>query len=374
MVFGTRGIPDIQGGVETVCQELYPRIAAAGHSVTLICRAPYVKDKSLKEYKGVKLISLYAPKNKRFEAIIHTFLAVIKARLINPDVVHIHAVGPSLMVPFARLLGMKVITTNHGPDYDRKKWGALAKRMLKAGEWCGSKFSNRIISISSVITSNLQNKYHCGDRTDEIPNGVNPPGELPDAALIKSKGLRPQGYVVALGRFVPEKGFHDLIEAYKLIEPKPNFELVIAGDADHPDMYSENLKKMARGTPGVHLTGFIKGEELKAVTGYAALFVMPSYHEGLPIALLEAMSHRLDVLTSDIPACMIPELDPDDHFKMGDVKGLAHALKRKMRKHRHRIYNLSRYNWDTIAEDTIKVYEDVLKSKGSSTDTPNDTK
>lgn len=367
VVFGTRGIPDIQGGVETVCQELYPRIAASGHDVTVICRSPYVKDKELKEYKGVKLITLYAPKNKRFEAIVHTFLAVVKAKKLHPDVVHIHAVGPSLMVPFARLLNLKVVMTNHGPDYDRQKWGGMAKLVLKAGEWCGSKFSSRIISISPVISANLQKKYGCGDRVVEIPNGVNTPGALPDAGMVQSLGLEPGRYAVALGRFVPEKGFHDLIEAYRLLGPDPGFKLAIAGDADHPDEYSQRLKLMAEETPGVVLTGFIKGDLLKAVTGYAGLFVMPSYHEGLPVALLEAMSHGLNVLSSDIPACMIPELNADDHFSVGDVKALADALRRKMSQTQHREYDLTRFNWDNIARDTVNVYTEVTQKRNART-------
>ncbi len=359
VVIGTRGIPDIQGGVETVCQELYPRIADLGNDVTVICRKPYVKDASLRSYKGVKLLPLYSPKSKRFEAIVHSSLGVFKARTMHPDVVHIHAVGPSLVIPLARLLGLKVVMTNHGPDYERKKWGRVAKMMLKAGEWCAAKFSSHIISISAIITDNLQKRYGCRDRITEIPNGVNTPDSIPSETILARYDIRPGKYVVALGRFVPEKGFHDLIEAYKSLGPSPGFKLVIAGDADHRDDYAQRLKKMAAETPGVVLTGFIKGDELRAVTGHAALFVMPSYHEGLPIALLEAMSYNLDVLTSDIPACLLPELNAEDHFPVGNVKALSSAISRKMQNPARRQYDLTRYSWDKIAEETIKVYQTV---------------
>ena len=133
VVTGTRGIPGIQGGVETHCQELYPRIAAMGHDVTVIRRTPYVSDCN-KEYSGVRLVDVYAPRKKSFEAIVHTFLAIIKARRMNADILHIHAIGPAIMVPFARMLGLKVVMTNHGPDYDRQKWGRMAKAILKTGE------------------------------------------------------------------------------------------------------------------------------------------------------------------------------------------------------------------------------------------------
>ncbi len=65
VVTGTRGIPEIQGGVETHCQELYPRIAALGHRVTVIRRTPYIDTTTpINSYKGVDLIDVYAPRKK----------------------------------------------------------------------------------------------------------------------------------------------------------------------------------------------------------------------------------------------------------------------------------------------------------------------
>ena len=70
VVVGTRGIPDIQGGVETHCEELYPRLAAMGHDVTVVRRSCYVTPQNkIKEYKGVRLKDIYAPRRKSIEAI-----------------------------------------------------------------------------------------------------------------------------------------------------------------------------------------------------------------------------------------------------------------------------------------------------------------
>lgn len=106
VVVGTRGIPDIQGGVETHCEELYPRLAAMGHDVTVVRRSCYVTPQNkIKEYRGVHLKDIYAPRRKSIEAIVHTFLAIIYARWVGADVLHIHAIGPALLTPLARLLG-----------------------------------------------------------------------------------------------------------------------------------------------------------------------------------------------------------------------------------------------------------------------------
>lgn len=362
VVIGTRGIPDILGGVETHCQELYPRLAAAGHDVTVIRRRPYVTDDNRRdEYRGVKLIDVYAPRRKSLEALVHTFLAVIRARRLKPDVLHVHAIGPALMVPLARLLGMKVVMTNHGPDYDRKKWGRLARTILRTGERLGTRFSNRIIVISKVIASILADKYGRTD-TDLIYNGVTRPVKSVRTDYIESLGLRPRRYVVAIGRFVEEKGFHDLIRAFAAAD-HGDYRLVIAGDADHPDDYSRSLRRLAEEN-GVVLTGFIRGEKLNQLMTNAALFVIPSYHEGLPFALLEAMSYDLDVVVSDIPANRLNILEKGDFFSTGDTDALAKVIARKLSASRTpRTYDLSAYDWDKIASQTVGVYERVTKKK-----------
>lgn len=361
VVTGTRGIPDILGGVETHCQELYPRLADMGHEITVIRRSSYVTpDNKAGSYRGVNLVDVYAPRRKSLEAIVHTFLAVLKARSMRPDVLHIHAIGPSLMVPLARMLGMKVVTTNHGPDYDRQKWGRLAKATLRLGERLGARWSNRVIVISRVISDILLNNYNC-DNTSLIPNGVTPPVPASAHDYLDRMGIEPGRYILAMGRFVKEKGFHDLIEAWKPLKGE-GWQLVLAGDADHADSYSEELKARARQN-GVILTGFIHGEPLRQVLSHAALFVLPSYHEGLPIALLEAMSYKLDVAVSDIPANRLPELDAGrDFFKPGDIEALSRLMTTKLsEKLTPRSYDLSTYNWDNIARQTLEVYNSVIE-------------
>src|SRR5262245_24346384 len=115
IVLGTRGFPDVQGGIEKHCQDIYRRLVEMGCQVTGLARTPYVGNEPY-TYKGVNIEPLFSPRQKYLEAIAHTFLGVLKARLMGPDILHIHAIGPSLCVPLARLLGMKVVITHHGPD------------------------------------------------------------------------------------------------------------------------------------------------------------------------------------------------------------------------------------------------------------------
>ncbi|MDE5719364.1 MAG: glycosyltransferase family 4 protein [Paramuribaculum sp.] len=359
-VAGTRGFPGIQGGVETHCRELYPRIAAMGADVTVMCRRPYMSPDAGGAYRGVRLDTIYSPRRQSTETILHTFLAVVKARMAGADIIHLHACGPALMAPLARLLGMKVVTTLHGHDYNRVKWGRMARMALRLGERAAMRASNAVISISEPITESLTAHYGTRTRLLTIPNGVNPP-DAPSAAdreWLSSLGLTPGRYVVAVGRLVPEKGLHTLIETASALREAARLRIVVAGGADHPTAYSAALTRLAAES-GVVMTGAVDHARINALLADAALFVMPSLHEGLPIALLEAMSHRLDVAVSDIESCRLPQLAPGDFFPPGDAASLAALIIDKTSHPAPRSYDLTDYDWDRIAASVLDLYRSL---------------
>ncbi|MFQ5714324.1 MAG: glycosyltransferase family 4 protein [Candidatus Scalinduaceae bacterium] len=377
-VLGTRGFPKVQGGVEAHCEELYHRLANGSCEVTVFTRKPYVSLKIYK-YKGVNLIPLSCPKNKFLEAFLHTFIGIVVIRKFSPDILHIHAIGPSLFIPVARLLGLKVVMTHHGPDYKRKKWGKLAKFVLKLGERLGCKWANCVITISGTVSDHIRKEYE-RDVTI-ISNGVTMPEILQSNNSLKEYGLDKGKYLLSVGRFVPEKGFHDLIDSFNQLLtcnsksqylnnrfPIQDWKLVIVGDSDHEDKYSLRLKEKAYRTKNVIMTGFLTGEPLHELYSHAGLFVLPSYYEGLPIVLLEAMSYGLSCIASDIPANKDIELLAEDRFfKAGDINGLAKKVNEFVVKplseeeKRIQLNGINeKYNWDKIAQKTMKVYESIL--------------
>lgn len=357
VVTGTRGIPNILGGVETHCEELFPRIAARGHDVTVIRRKNYVTDR-LTEWEGVKLVDIETPHRKSFEAIIHTFKAVLRAKRMNADVVHIHAIGPALLIPFAKMLGMKVVFTHHGPDYDRDKWGRQAKLVLRLGERFGCRFADEVIVISNVIKDLIAKKHNRWDHVHLVYNGVPEPEICDYPEYFDELGIEKGKYVIGMCRFVPEKNLHHLVDAFAMIKPK-GCKLVLAGDADFEDDYSRHLKETARKN-GVVLTGFVKGRKLHSLLTNARCYVLPSSHEGLPIALLEAMSYHLPVIVSDIPANMEVELTESCYFHVGDINALARKLQKNIDAEYHQErYDLSKYNWDHIADQVCEIYDSL---------------
>ena len=365
VVTGTRGIPNVMGGVETHCEELFPRLVRRGFDVTLICRSNYVKD-DLREWKGVKLVTLPAPKKKSFEAIVHTFRAINEAKRLGADVLHIHAIGPALLVPYAKLLGMKVVLTHHGPDYNRDKWGPIAKAVLRLGERIGCMFADDIIVISDVIKNLIAHKYGRTEHVHLICNGVSQPEKCDYPEYFEELGIEKGKYILGMCRFAPEKNFHHLVEAFARWKSSnadnPAFadmKLVLIGDADFEDAYSLGLKETARKN-GVVLTGFIKGRKQHSLLANCCCYCLPSSHEGLPIALLEAMSYGVRVVVSDIPANLEVGLDKECYFHCGDVDELAGKLGEIIEQPlRHVDYDMGKYNWDKIADQVAEVYQSL---------------
>lgn len=371
VVAGTRGIPNIMGGVETHCEELFPRLAGLGYDVTVIRRDKYVNqdvDKASgvcccpegKRWNGVKLVDVASPNKKSLEAIVHTFRAINTAKNLGADIIHIHAIGPAMLAPYAKLRGLRVVFTHHGPDYDRDKWGGVAKMMLKFGERMGCRFADEVIVISNVIKDLIARKYGRTKNVHLIYNGVPAPEICTCLDYFGELGIEEHKYILGMCRFVPEKNLHHLVEAFSALKAAgripEGYKLVLAGDTDFEDDYSRHLKSMARDN-GVVLTGFIKGKKLHSLLANCSGYVLPSSHEGLPIALLEAMSYGVPVVVSDIPANLEIGLPDDCYFPCGNVSALIEKLESLMSSSCTRFeYDMSSYNWDEIAKQVSEVY------------------
>jgi alpha-maltose-1-phosphate synthase len=360
-VIGTRGFPDVQGGIETHCLELYTRLASMDNNkITVYRRKPYLNDRNRDAvFTNIRFIDYNVPRNKFLETFLHAFMATMHALFQNYDIVHYHNTGPGFFIPILKLSGTKVVFTYHNISYTQKKWNPAAKSFLTLSEKVSMKYSDFIIFISEVIKAEMLKKYHI-DQYEIVFNGVNLPVKSAQTDYIGSLGLEKGRYIIAVGRFLEEKGFDYLIRAFKKAEIK-DYKLVLAGDTDYPTAYSDKLKSLAREN-GVLLTGFIKGEQLNQVFTNARLFVMSSFEEGLPIALLEAMSYNIDVLVSDIPANLQVGLNKDDYFKVGDEEELKEKLKLKLSVPGLRSFEellSTKFNWDKIAKETNIIYSNL---------------
>jgi glycosyltransferase involved in cell wall biosynthesis len=354
-VTGLRGIPGVMGGVETHCEELLPRVAALAPdlSIEVVGRKAFIPDAPY-DYRGVHVTAVTAPRRASTEAIASTFLAVLHAAR-RSKMIHIHAIGPALLAPLARLLGLRVIMTHHGDDYDRAKWGRFAKAMLRLGERLGVRYAHQVIAVAPTLADRLKGQFP--DKAGSIryiPNGApDLPDDLSTQQVLEQFGLQPKGYILAIGRLVPEKGFDYLVRAFRRLDQRR--KLVIVGSDIHDSDFSRELLRQA--DQQVLFLGSQPRSVLRRLYEEADLFVLPSLHEGLPISALEAAACGTPMLLSDIVPNRDLGLEPRNYFPVADESALASALGRDAGEYAYDVEGLRRqFDWDGIAERTLEVY------------------
>lgn len=363
-MIGVKGIPATYGGAERHVEELAARLAAKGHAVTVYCRRHYTP--ATNEHRGVRLRRLPSVNTKHLDAASHTLLALPGLLMGGYDIIHFHSVGPAFfsVVPRALALGARVIATVHGLDSRRAKWNGFARWCLRRGEWAATAFPHRTI----VVSRQLAEHYRARRReVVHIPNGVAPPERRP-LDLLRRHGIDRDGYVLWLGRMVPEKRVEDLIAAWRGMPHA--VPLVIAGDLDPRDEYTRKLQSLAAGDARIRFTGGLYGLAKAEAFTHAAAFVLPSELEGFPIVLLEAMRYGLPVLASDLPEnleALTPEVSGLT-FRAHDVAALQTQLARLLddaplaRALGQRAeQDAQAYDWDVVADRTEEVYRSVLR-------------
>lgn len=372
-MIGQRGVPATYGGVERHVEELGARLAAAGHEVTVFCRTEPGHPPT-GEHRGMQLRAVPTIRTKHLDALVHSALATLRTLGRRYDIVHYHAIGPGVFSPVAAALSRAaVVQTVHGLDGQRAKWGRLARALLGFGTWC----SGRVPDATIVVSAALRVHYRDQMARDawHIPNGVSAPPRHPTPAIIRNRWrLHADGYVLFVGRLVPEKAPDLLIEAFASLPGEQR--LVLAGGSSYTDEYASRLRRLADRDPRVLLTGHVGGEALAELYANASCFVLPSHLEGLPLTLLEAIAYGVPVVVSDIaPHLEVVGEDGPGHrvFRAGDRRDLERALRDVLEVGRAddlvgaaalREQVLTDFDWDVMAARTESVYLEAVRGSG----------
>lgn len=366
VMLGHKRIPSREGGVEIVVEALSTRMAAAGHRVTCLNRTGrHVSGREYevaeqKEYQGVRIKKVPALDKKGLAAMTASVTGAIAAAFGRYDVVHFHAEGPCAMLWLPKLFGKRCIATVHGLDHQRAKWGRFAKTYIMLGEKCAVKYADEIIVLSKGVQQYFRDTY--GRETVFIPNGVSKPQLQEVRETGERFGLEKDGYILYLGRLVPEKGITYLIDAFKSV--KTDKKLVIAGGSSDTEAFARELKSRAADDERIVFTGFVQGRVLEELYSNAYVYTLPSDLEGMPLSLLEAMSYGNCCLVSDIPECAEVVEDHGVIFPRGDVAKLAGSLQKlcdspeMTEKYKQTVSDFvcRKYAWDDVAERTMDLY------------------
>lgn len=223
-----------------------------------------------------------------------------------------------------------------------------------------AKYADEVIVLSENVRQYFADTYH--REVTYIPNGINRPDRRQAELITEKYGLVKDGYILFLGRIVPEKGLHYLIEAFSKLDTDK--KLVITGGNSQAVEYMERIHRMAAKDKRIIMTDFVQGQMLEELYSNAYAFVLPSDVEGMALSLLEAMSYGNCCLVSNI--CENTEVVEDKAFvfRRGDVKDLRNKLK-YMLEHPEIVQSYAeqsadficgKYNWDEVVEQTIQIY------------------
>ncbi len=361
-----KGMP-LGGGIEKYTEEVGSRLARRGHEVIVYTTKHYSAVDGV--HKGMQVITIPSLLSRSFGKLTAAAMATVHQLFEkNADIVHFHAFGPALFSFLPRLLGGKVVVQGHGIEWQRSKWGRMGRTFLRLTEIPSVKFPHALTVVSKVQQTYIRRKY--GRESVYIPTGVSEPKpEKPE--LIRQFGLKGNDFIFTAARLVREKGIHYLIEAFKGLG-KSDMKLVIAGDALHEQEYKNELKQRALGNEKIIFTGFVTGKLLHELYSNCYLFVLPSEVEGLPTALLEAMSYGNCCLVSDIPENLEALNDLGYSFQSRDVPDLKKKMEMLVADtgaaERYKIfastYVLKNYSWDHIAAQFENLYLGLLKQSG----------
>ena len=365
VMFGQKHINSREGGIEVVVEELATRMVKKNLHVTCINRRGHhisgaeFDTQPLNEYKGIKILTVPTIKKRGLAALSSAFFASVRTAWGDYDIVHIHAEGPALFCWIPKLAGKRVICTIHGLDHQRAKWSKIGKFFILQGEKAAVKYSDEIIVLSKAVQNYFIDKYN--RKTVFIPNGVNRPEMVSACEITKLWNLKKDDYILFLGRIVPEKGVHYLIEAYKKVNTEK--KLVIAGGTSDTHEYMQKL--LLSRNENIIFTGFQEGRILKELYSNAYIYCLPSDLEGMPLSLLEAMSFGNCCIVSDIPECKEVVKDKAISFEKGNVEDLSRILSELIRnekivqkfKSSAADFVCKKYNWDLIVDKTLEIYK-----------------
>lgn len=361
-MIGQKGYPPVHGGIERHVAELAVRLSAHGCEVDIYSRPHYSEQDGPTGQVGVTVRRLPSIPTKHLDAISHTTLATLHVLGSGVDVVHYHALGPGLLAGLPRWLSRKpTVVTVHGLDWQRDKWGSVATGVLKLGERAAVHLPTATIVVSRALREHFRAVY--GRETVYIPNGITTP--VPRAPqLIRERGIDGP-FVLFVGRLVPEKGCHLLLDAWRQLSEtlRGTHKLVVAGDAGFTPAYVRKLKEKA--PAGTVFLGYVHGPILEELYTAADLVVLPSTLEGLSITLLEGMSYARCCLVSDIPPNVEVAAGHAVLFPSGNIEALARAMtgllgdaqRRERLGRAGQAHAVEKYSWSRVTAETAALYQ-----------------
>ena len=363
-ILGTRGIPASYGGFETFAEHLSTRLVARGHEVTVYGRAHYISPRQL-EYHGVRLKVLPTIRHKYFDTVVHCFLSAVHAVSAHFDAALICNAANAPFAPILRLTGTPIALNVDGLEHKRKKWGWLGRSYYLAAERLATILPNVMVTDAQVIQDYYLARYNAPSEMITYGSEVE---RRPDRAAVRRWRAEPNRYVLYVSRLEPENNAHLVIEAFKRV--RTAYRLLIVGDAPYARDYIKDLKERARGDKRIVFTGFVFGQDYRALQQNAYCYVHATEVGGTHPALLEAMGYGNCVLTLATPENI--EAVGDAGIPYENEFDLADKLQRVLRdgslvqsyRNRAQVRVQRYYDWDRVVDQYERLFAEMSGKTG----------
>jgi glycosyltransferase involved in cell wall biosynthesis len=284
------------------------------------------------------------------------------------QLVHTHHLGQLLYAGLAaRLVGAKVVHTEH-------EFYSLSNRRLQILLWFLVKMADVVTAVNDPVSSFLRDQVGIpSPKIVTIQNGIDISPYLAAMPIARSElGWSNNDVVVGcVARLEPEKGVAILLEAFSLVlKHQPNAKLLIAGDGGERERLRSTSGRLGL-NGSVHFLG--TRSDIPEVLATCNVVALPSIHEGLPMALLEAMAAGKAVVATRVGA--IPDVVRDGRSGLlvppGNVTSFAQALsfligdqnkRQEMGVEAHKVVKES-YSFNRMIESYEALYQSVLSGR-----------
>jgi glycosyltransferase involved in cell wall biosynthesis len=286
---GTRGVPASYSGFETCVEQVGRRMVERGHEVIVYCRRGHSAERA-SSHLGMRLVHLPSIRSKHLDTLSHTALSAL--RLPRQTAVICMGVGNAPVVRAIELTGRRTVFNVDGADWQRAKWGRAAARYLRTCERIAARSRSLLVADAEVIQRSYQERF--GRQTELVAYGADPPLDTGRETL-DELGLQPGGYVLFVGRLVPENGAHDFLEG--MARAGLDVPAVVVGDAPYQEEYIAGLRT---GAPASTVfAGYRFGRAYQQLTANAGLYVLAATVGGTHPVLIEQMAAGNCVLARD---------------------------------------------------------------------------
>jgi glycosyltransferase involved in cell wall biosynthesis len=288
-MLGGRYYPPRIGGIEKHLFGICPPLVSKGYDIHVIVGQEPNRP-ATETIDGVHIYRVPYNPIRALNKISMVSRAFKLVNQINLDVIHAH--DAVMGYNSSKRYPNKTIYTAHGIGYLRNDWNSVIRRILKRYETYSFKHARRILTVDGLSKSEI-GKYRKTD-VSLINIGIN--------IYDKTKTTCPSEYspetvnLLTVGRMIESKGFQVLIEAFKQLPPgiKNKARLFLIGDGQ----YRETLVRLINSESNIKHLGLVK--DITPYFAYADCFILPSFYEGLPATLLEAMGAGLACISTDI--------------------------------------------------------------------------